>query len=56
MRVDADTVIRRIAAVLLQRAFLPDDRKLNGITDVIGESSGIHSGDEADCMFSMHMV
>ena len=29
---DADTVIRKIAAVLLQRAFMPDDAKLNGIT------------------------
>ncbi|MGB9804645.1 hypothetical protein [Desulfofundulus sp.] len=29
---DADAVIRRIAAVLLQRAFIPDDAKLNGIT------------------------
>lgn len=26
------------------------------LTESRGESPGIHSGDEADCMFSMHMV
>lgn len=56
-RRDAWNVACRCQTEALVRALRPDAIvNCAAFTDVIGESPGIHSGDEADCMFSMHMV